>query len=49
MLETCLKTVLRRLPDFAVEAGFKPEYTPSEARALKTLPITFTPGPRLSA
>jgi cytochrome P450 len=49
MLETCLKTVLRRLPDFAVEPDFKPEYTPSEARALKTLPIAFTPGPRLSA
>jgi cytochrome P450 len=49
MLETCLKTVLHRLPDFQVEPDFKPEYTPSEARALKTLPIVFTPGARLNA
>jgi hypothetical protein len=43
MLQTCLETMLRRLPDFAVPADFEPEYTPSEARALKTLPIVFTP------
>lgn len=43
MLETCLKTMLRRLPDFAVPGDFVPDYTSSEARALKTLPITFTP------
>lgn len=49
MLETCLKTVLSRLGDFSVEPGFEPEYTASEARALKRLPILFTPGPRLSA
>lgn len=45
MLDVCLKTVLRRLPDFAVSADFEPDYTASEARALKTLPITFTPSP----
>ena len=43
MLDVCLKTVLRRLPDFAIPADFQPDYTSSEARALKTLPITFTP------
>jgi cytochrome P450 len=45
MLDVCLKTVLRRLPDFEVAADFEPDYTSSEARALKALPITFTPGP----
>lgn len=49
MLETCLKTMLARVPDFSVPEDFRPEYTPSEARALKTLPITFTPGRRLKA
>ncbi len=43
MLQTCLETMIRRLPDFRVSADFQPEYTPSEARALKTLPIAFTP------
>jgi cytochrome P450 len=43
MLDVCLKTVLRRLPDFAVPADFQPDYTSSEARALKTLPIMFAP------
>lgn len=49
MLETCLKTMLARAYDFAVEEDFVPEYTPSEARALKTLPLRFTPGRRLGA
>jgi len=47
MLEICLKTVLRRMPDYQLRPGFEPQYTPSEARALRTLPITFTPGPRV--
>jgi cytochrome P450 len=47
MLETCLRTMLARLPDFAVPDDFQAEYTPSEARALKTLPIVFTPGSRI--
>jgi cytochrome P450 len=49
MLETCLKTVLRRMPDSQLQPGFEPQYTPSEARALRTLPITFTPGPKVGA
>jgi hypothetical protein len=39
--------MLARLPDFAVPDDFQAEYTPSEARALKTLPIVFTPGSRI--
>jgi hypothetical protein len=37
--------MLTRIPDFAVEAGFEPQYTPSEARALTSLPVVFTPSP----
>ena len=43
MLQTCLETMMRRLPDFTVPADYEAEYTPSEARALKTLPVVFTP------
>jgi cytochrome P450 len=49
MLETCLKTMLRRVPDFIVPAAFVPHYTCSEARALTSLPINFTPGERVAA
>jgi hypothetical protein len=49
MLEVCLKTVLRRLPDFTVPADFVPQYTCSEARALTELPIIFTRGQALAA
>jgi cytochrome P450 len=48
MLETCLKTMLRRLPDFTVPDDFAPQYTCSEARALTSLPITFTPAERVA-
>jgi cytochrome P450 len=44
MIEICLKTALRRIGDYRIEAGFEPSYTSSEARALKTLPVVFTPG-----
>jgi cytochrome P450 len=49
MLEVCLKTMLWRVPDFAVPGEFVPQYTCSEARALTALPITFTPGQPLAA
>jgi cytochrome P450 len=49
MMRCCLETMLRRVPDFVVPGDFAPDYTPSEARALKTLPVTFTPGTRLGA
>lgn len=42
MIDVCLKTVLRRIGDFAVRADFVPDYTSSEARALKRLPVTFS-------
>ncbi len=45
MIEICLKTVLRRIGDYAIEKGFEPSYTSSEARALKTLPVVFAPRP----
>jgi cytochrome P450 len=43
MIDICLKTALRRIGDYAVVDGFVPEYTSGEPRALKTLPVTFTP------
>jgi hypothetical protein len=42
MVDICLKTVLRRIGDYRIEDGFQPDYTASEARALKTLPVLFT-------
>ncbi len=49
MMRACLETMLRRAFDFTVTPGFTPDYTPSEARALKTLTVSFTPGPRVGA
>lgn len=49
MLETCLKTMLRRVPNFIVPAEFVPHYTCSEARALTSLPISFTPANPVAA
>jgi cytochrome P450 len=45
MMQACLTSMLTRVPDFAVEAGFEPQYTPSEARALTSLPVVFAPSP----
>jgi cytochrome P450 len=45
MIDICLKTVLRRIGDYRIADGFEPDYTSSEARALKTLPVEFTPRP----
>jgi cytochrome P450 len=45
MMHACLTSMLTRIPDFAVEAGFTPQYTPSEARALTSLPVVFPPSP----
>ena len=46
-LDVLLPIVLERLPDYKVKADFVPEYTGGEARALKSLPVTFTPGSKL--
>lgn len=43
MIEICLKTMLRRIGDYRIADGFVPDYTSSEARALKTLQVVFTP------
>ena len=48
MIDICLKAVLTRIGDYRIAEGFVPEYTPSEARALKTLMVRFTPAQRLS-
>lgn len=49
MIEVCLKAMLRRIGDYRIQPGFTPEYTSSEARALKTLMVEFTPGQPVSA
>ena len=46
IIEVVLKTVLTRLPDFAVPADFVPSYTAGEGRRMKALPLTFSPGAR---
>lgn len=43
MIDVCLKTVLARIGDYRIADGFEPDYTSSEARALKTLPVVFSP------
>ena len=43
MIEICLKTVLARIGNYSIADGFEPDYTSSEARALKTLSVVFTP------
>jgi cytochrome P450 len=45
MIDICLKTALRRIGDYRIVDGFVPDYTSSEARALKTLPVEFMPSP----
>ncbi|HKY91247.1 MAG TPA: cytochrome P450 [Nevskiaceae bacterium] len=45
-IEVLLKTVLRRLGDYAPAADFTPDYLAGEARGMKALPVRFTPGRR---
>jgi cytochrome P450 len=42
-LRSTLKAVLRRMPDFQVPDDFVPRYQVGEARAMVSLPATFTP------
>lgn len=49
MIDVCLKTILNRIGDYRIAEGFVPDYTSSEARALKTLMVEFTPGAPLGA
>lgn len=48
MIRICLETMLRRIGDYRIAPGFTPDYTSSEARALKTLMVEFTPGKTLA-
>lgn len=43
-IELLLKAILRRIPDFRVADDFVPDYLVGEARGMKSLPVTFTPG-----
>ena len=43
-IEILLSAVLERLPDYRVVDGFVPDYLVGEARGMKSLPVTFTPG-----
>jgi cytochrome P450 len=42
-LRSALRRVLARMPDFAVADDFAPRYQVGEARAMVSLPATFTP------
>jgi cytochrome P450 len=42
-LRSTLKIVLKRMPDFSVPDDFVPQYQVGEARAMVSLPATFTP------
>jgi cytochrome P450 len=42
-LRSALKGVLKRMPDFQVADDFTPHYQVGEARAMVSLPATFTP------
>jgi cytochrome P450 len=48
-IEVLLRTVLARLPDYRVDAGFEPAYLAGEARGMKQLPVRFSPGRRVGA
>ncbi|MGA2952896.1 MAG: cytochrome P450 [Caulobacteraceae bacterium] len=44
-LRSAIRGVMRRMPDFAVADDFTPHYQVGEARAMISLPVTFTPSP----
>lgn len=46
-IEIVLKSVLDRMPDYAIPADFVPNYAVGEARGMTALPAVFTPGIRL--
>jgi len=48
-IELMLRAVLTRLGDYQVAGEFAPEYLVGEARGMKSLPVSFTPGKRLAA
>jgi len=42
-LRSAIRGVLKRMPDYKVAADFEPRYQVGEARAMISLPVTFTP------
>jgi cytochrome P450 len=48
-IECFLKAVLTRMPDFHTEVDWRPEWDIFQGRAMKHLPVTFTPGRRLKS
>jgi cytochrome P450 len=46
-IEVFLRAVLTRMPDFRTPEGFEPEFDIFSGRAMKHLPVVFTPGRRL--
>lgn len=48
-IEVFLRAVLTRMPDFETVEGFEPEFDIFQGRAMKHLPVVFTPGQRRSA
>ena len=47
IIHVCLTTILSRIGDYRLKDGFVAVYTNSEARALKSLMVEFTPRARL--
>jgi len=46
VMDVMLRALLERIPDYTVPNEFVPEYAAGEARGMKRLPVTFTPGRR---
>lgn len=49
IIETVLRSVLNRMPDYRIPEDFEPVYTSGEGRRMRSLPATFTPGLALGA
>ena len=47
LMETVIRSVLTRMPDFRLPEDFAPSYAVGESRVMKLLPVEFTPGARL--
>lgn len=49
IIETVLRAVLTRLPDYRIADDFEPVYTSGEGRRMRSLPANFTPGAALGS
>jgi len=45
IIETVLRAVLTRLPDYRIAENFEPVFTSGEGRRMRSLPVAFTPQP----